>query len=132
MTIILVLGSAFSYKGILEDHATSVSSSSKGKGHSGDALAGGASLDMLGLIVAVQYGSVLISEKVCWLLTVVPVWGGWKLYSTFVGAKGALMPKGNQEVESNDDDDTPAGKEAAERANAKREKRADRRRQKWG
>jgi hypothetical protein len=63
-TVILVILSVVSYKGILDDHANTIS---KGKGRSGEALAGGASLDLLGLVSIVQYGSVFVSTKIYWL-----------------------------------------------------------------
>lgn len=125
-TIVLVGLSFISYKGILEDHANTIS---KGKGNS-EALAGGVSLDLLGLVVVVQYGTIFISEKMYWLLAVIPLWGGWKIYSIFFRSKSgnneATMP--NNQVGSNDDAVDPT---AAENANAKRQKRAERRRQKW-
>eukprot|EP00579_Thalassiosira_antarctica_P001480 CAMPEP_0201869368 /NCGR_PEP_ID=MMETSP0902-20130614/2907_1 /ASSEMBLY_ACC=CAM_ASM_000551 /TAXON_ID=420261 /ORGANISM="Thalassiosira antarctica, Strain CCMP982" /LENGTH=180 /DNA_ID=CAMNT_0048394861 /DNA_START=64 /DNA_END=606 /DNA_ORIENTATION=- len=129
ITIALLGLSSFSYKGILSDHANPIPNGGKGKS---EALAGGASLDLLGLIVLVQYGSIFISEKLYWVLMVIPLWGGWKIYSTFFGSKdgsgllSGLMPKKNQvEVESTDED-----KAAAEEADAKRQKRAEKRRQK--
>jgi hypothetical protein len=73
-TIILVVLSVVSYKGILDDHAKTIS---KGKGRSGEALAGGASLDLLGLVSIVQYGSVFVSTKIYWLLVLIPLWRGW-------------------------------------------------------
>ena len=126
MTILLIMGSAISYKGVLEDHANKAS---KLKGNS-EAFAGGASLDLLGLIVVVQYGTVLVSEKIYWLLILIPLWGGWKIYSIFFGSNklgSGFMPK-QPVMESNNDDTTD---EATEEANAKRQKRSERRRQKW-
>ena len=124
VTMVLVAGSVVAYKGILEDHANAP----KGKGGS-EALAGGASLDLLGLLVVVQYGTVLVSEKLYWLLVIIPVWGGWKLYSIFGSKDGlsGLMPNMNP-PESNEGVVDGA---AAEKANEKRQKRAERRRQKW-
>ncbi|KAL7535890.1 hypothetical protein ACHAXR_006795, partial [Thalassiosira sp. AJA248-18] len=126
VTAIMVSGSTISYKGILEDHAKSIS---KRKGGS-EALAGGASLDLLGLLVVVQYGTVFVSEKLYWLLAIIPVWGGWKIYSTFFGSKdggSGFMPKKQDE----NIDNTTIDKEGAEKSDAKRQKRAERRRQKW-
>ena len=103
--------------------------SKKSKG--GEALAGGASLDLLGLLTVVQYGSVLISEKFYWLLSIIPVWGGWKIYSTFFGSKGVasgLMGGGGGDstMDNNGNNDT-----TDKAADEKRQKRAERRRQKW-
>eukprot|EP00581_Thalassiosira_minuscula_P015205 CAMPEP_0183715262 /NCGR_PEP_ID=MMETSP0737-20130205/9567_1 /TAXON_ID=385413 /ORGANISM="Thalassiosira miniscula, Strain CCMP1093" /LENGTH=174 /DNA_ID=CAMNT_0025944351 /DNA_START=35 /DNA_END=559 /DNA_ORIENTATION=+ len=122
-TLGLVGLSFVSYKGILEDHANTI-----GK-HKGDALAGGASLDLLGLVVVVQYGTIFFTPKLYWALVLIPLWGGWKLYSTFFGSKGGSgdgsMPKNPLES------DAAVDKAAAEKADAKRQKRAERRRQKW-
>jgi len=79
----LVALSFVSYKGILEDHANTIP---RGKGSS-NALAGGASLDLLGLVVVTQYGTVFVSEKLYWLLVLVPLWAGWNIYNTFFGSK---------------------------------------------
>ena len=127
ITIALIGLSYISYKGILEDHANTI----KGKGKS-DALAGGASLDLLGLVTVVQYGTAIFSEKLYWLLGIIPLWGGWKLYTTFFGGgskvgKNGFMPNqmgGNV----NEDASDPT---SLEKANEKRQKRAERRRQKW-
>ena len=80
---ILVALSYVSYKGILEDHANTIP---KGKGSS-NALAGGASLDLLGLVVVIQYGTVFVSEKLHWLFVLVPLWAGWNIYTTFFRSK---------------------------------------------
>mmetsp|Transcript_7248 Transcript_7248/g.18014 ORF Transcript_7248/g.18014 Transcript_7248/m.18014 type:complete len:176 (-) Transcript_7248:197-724(-) len=124
-TIALVGLSCISYKGILEDHANPIP---KGDGKS-EALAGGASLDLLGLVVVMQYGTVFISDRLYWLLVVLPLWGVWKIYSTFFGSKGGVggfMPQS-----STGNTEPIADETASENANSKREKRAARRRQKW-
>jgi len=84
----LVSLSVFSYWGILEDHANvnMPKGTKKGGNSSSDALAGGALLDLLGLVVVIQYGSVFVSEKVYWLLLLIPLRAGWKVYSTFFGS----------------------------------------------
>ena len=132
ITAILVFGSGFAYKGILEDHANNNNSNMSKKSKGGEALAGGASLDLLGLLTVVQYGSVLISEKFYWLLSIIPVWGGWKIYSTFFGSKGVasgLMGGGgggDNTMDNSGNNDT-----TDKAADEKRQKRAERRRQKW-
>ena len=128
ITIALIGLSYISYKGILEDHANTI----KGKGKS-DALAGGASLDLLGLVTVVQYGTVLFSEKLYWLLGIIPLWGGWKLYTTFFGGgskagNNGFMPNQMGGSNVNEDAGDPT---SVEKANEKRQKRAERRRQKW-
>ena len=135
-TIVLVALSFVSYKGILEDHANTIP---KGKGgNSSEALAGGASLDLLGLVVMVQFGSALISNKFYWLLLAIPIWGMWKLYSIFYGSTGGgmlggLFPKGQQRMINNEDatlnDDQ--NKNNADKSMAKRQRRAEKRQQKW-
>ncbi|KAL7527996.1 hypothetical protein ACHAWF_002395 [Thalassiosira exigua] len=121
----LVATSALSYRGILEAHAHPAPGSKGGS----EALVGGASLDLLGLVVAVQYGTVLISEKFHWLLVLIPLWGGWKLYKMFFAAKDGfgLMPKGGT-VPS---DDANVDNATADKAEEKRRRRTERRRQKW-
>jgi hypothetical protein len=116
MAAVLVSLSGFAYKGILEDHANTTSN--------GEALKGGLSLDLLGLVVLVQFGS-FVSSYFYWLLGLVPIVGGYKLYSTFKGGKesiGAFMPHSNEKKGDKVDN---------EKATAKRQKRAERRRQKW-
>lgn len=85
-------------------------------------LAGGWYLDLLGLVWVVQFGTAVISKHFYYLLTLLPLVGGWKLYSTFKGVKGdftgasaAVETKGT----------TPSEKET------KRIKRAEQRQQKW-
>ena len=124
-TIILVILSVVSYKGILDDHANTIS---KGKGGSGEALAGGASLDLLGLVSIVQYGSVFVSTKIYWLLVLIPLWGGWKLYCIFKGSVGGLFPNGGTTKPTNE---SAVNDASAEQLNAKKQKRAERRQQKW-
>ena len=117
MAILLVVISSFAYKGILDDHANS-------SGSKGEALAGGLSLDLLGLAILVQFGS-LASNYFYWLLISIPVVGIYKLYGTFKGGKdaiGGFMP--NDSVDN-------SSKVESEEAKAKRERRAERRRQKW-
>ena len=131
ITASLVGLSYISYKGILEDHANTIP---KGKGKS-DALAGGASLDLLGLVTVVQYGTVLFSEKIYWLLVIIPLWGGWKLYTTFFGG-GSKVGGGNDgfmpnQMGSNVVNEDAGDPSSVEKANEKRQKRAERRRQKW-
>jgi hypothetical protein len=118
MAIILVGISCFAYKGILDDHANSTSSGGKG-----EALAGGLSLDLLGLAIVIEFGS-FMSDYFYWLLGLIPVVGFYKLYTAFQGGKkavGGFMP------------DPVVGTESRGKIvdNEKRQKRADRRRQKW-
>lgn len=123
MALLLVGLSIFSYKGVLEDHANSAGVA-KDK-----ALPGGASLDLLGLTVLVQYGS-LASNHFYYLLVLIPLHGGYKLYTTFFGKGGGLagtMPK-NDVVESTSGGD---GNADSDLVNSKKQKRAERRRQKW-
>jgi hypothetical protein len=121
-TIVLLILSSVSYKGIVEDHANTIP---KGKVGAGEALAGGASLDLLGLVSMVQYGSVFVSTKMYWLLVLIPIWGAWKLYSIFKGGVGGMFPNGKMPTESAVNDNN------AEISNAKKQRRAEKRRQKW-
>jgi hypothetical protein len=106
---------AFSYLGILDQSANA----NVGKGNSKKALVGGHHLDLLGLTVVVQYGSVLHSTKWYWLLMVAPLWGGWTLYQTFRG--------GGKKDENISSEEPPPDDAKTE----KRQKRAEKRRQKW-
>lgn len=108
----------------MEDAANNASSSSSNK-----KLAGGASLDLLGLIVLVQFGSVLMGDGFFWLLVILPFWGGYKMYSTMKG----LNPNSGDGDDGNDGGvsgkkkhDSEEDKELA----ARRQKRAEKRRQK--
>jgi len=108
--IILAWGlQAYAYVGIL-DQAANATGQNK-------ALVGGANLDLLALTLVVQYGSVLHSTKWYLLLVIAPIWGAWSLYSTFGGGKKGEPAPARPEVVSD---------EVKER----RQKRAERRRQK--
>ncbi|KAL7490161.1 hypothetical protein ACHAW6_015894, partial [Cyclotella cf. meneghiniana] len=124
MSLILVGLSYFAYKGILDDHASSAGAGAAGKG---EALAGGLSLDLLGLTVLVQFGS-LVSNYCYVLLALIPIFGGYKLYKTFKGdsASSGFMNESNQLENANSN--TPNDEDKAE---ARKQKRAERRRQKW-
>lgn len=117
--LLLVGISCFAYKGILEDHAASSGD------NKGEALAGGLSLDLLGLTILIQFGSFMY-VYFYWLLGLIPIVGGYKLYKTFQGGKdaiGGFLPDNTVEKVSSKVD--------TEEAVAKRQKRAERRRQKW-
>lgn len=101
------------YQGILNDCEMANLTASSGK------LAGGIYLDVLGLLIVVQYGGVFISKKIDWLLIIVPLMYG--LYS-FFGSKG---DKGDHQQEMTEED-----KAQMEDLRKRREKRAERRRQK--
>jgi hypothetical protein len=107
---------AYSYIGILDQAANANSGSKSSK----KALVGGHHLDLLGLTLVVQYGSVLHSTKWYWLLVVVPLWGGWTLYSSFFGGK-------KNKADESSIEPTPTSDATTE----KRQKRAEKRRQKW-
>lgn len=127
MSLILWILTFVAYRGIVEDSATNQNSKS---------LAGGASLDLLGVVVLIQFGSVLWSDNFYWILAgPLPAWGVWRLYSTVKGmsspsadsnfgggGSGFFGGGANQEAEDKEED-----KDLAE----KRRKRAERRRQKW-
>lgn len=115
MAAILVGLSFMSYRGIVDNHATHNSKS--------DALAGGAFLDMLGLVSFVQYSS-FFSDRVYWvLLLAIPLQAGWKLYSTM---KSAIPGQSTGATTSSSDNE-----QSSEKADEKRQKRAERRRRKW-
>jgi len=93
LNALLLVLTVFAYKGILDDHAESASSSTTkvvGGGRAHEKLAGGASLDLLGLVVLVQFGSALISDRFYWILAILPVWGAYKIYKMASGAKDLM------------------------------------------
>jgi hypothetical protein len=122
---------AYSYIGILDQAANASTSSSSSNSSSSTtggtssnkkkSLVGGAHLDLLAITLVVQYGTVLHSTRWYWLLAIVPLWGGWTLYSTFFGKKGSTS------TAAADTTTTPASDADADR----RKKRAEKRRQKW-
>ena len=112
----------FCYQGIILDHENMVSvTSSKVSPNQSQSntkqkrLAGGVYLDILAVVLFIQFGS-LWKEKLLWLLIIFPIWGGYTLYHTFL--KG-MLPSKSENVQED-----PI-------ADEKRRKRAERRRQKW-
>jgi hypothetical protein len=90
--ICLLVLSYIAYKGVIEDHANNNSNNimmakqggkNKYSNTQTAALAGGASLDLLGLVIVIQYGTILISNKFYWLLVVIPIYAAYKIYTTF-------------------------------------------------
>ena len=134
----LLLGlTGFAYKGILDDHAESASKSTTkvvGGGNSNEKLAGGASLDLLGLVVLVQFGSALVSDKFYWILAVLPFWGAYKIYQMIYGAKNLTGGGGGSGFGSMAPSMAPsAGMDGTtDAADERRKKRAERRRMKRG
>ncbi len=108
------VGTYISYQGILND--AEIGKLSRGSKTDNNALAGGIYLDILGLIVFVQYGSIFIGQYIDWLLVIAPaIYGLVKWLSK--------SSDGEEKVEEQDDG---IKKELEER----RRKRAERRRQK--
>lgn len=118
MVVTLVSLSYLSYRGVVDNHANHDFKKS-------DAIAGGAFLDMMGLLVVVQFGSVLLSDNFYWLLLLIPTVGLWKLYSAVKGGLSGV-PSGRGAATSSDNQP-----EVSEKDNEKRQKRAERRRRKW-
>ena len=85
------------------------------------ALAGGLSLDLLGLVVVVQLGTAFVSASFYWLLIVLPIYALYKGYGLISGFMGGS---------SNEDNGSKRVDDEATRA--RRQKRAEKRRQKWG
>lgn len=119
-SLALVGLSFMSYRGIIDDHANTMPK----RTGSSDKLAGGASLDLLGLTTIVQYGTIFV-HQFYWLLAVIPLWGGYKLYTTFFGSGAANDFTGSGSVNNEIDQDL------VDKAAARKQKRAERRRQKW-
>jgi len=124
----------FCYQGILLDHENRVSMTSaktldnKNRNNKHPTqLAGGIYLDILALVLLIQFGS-LWKEQVLWFILIFPIWGVYSLYQTFL--KGMMIQDkipsqtSSSSTSSNNPDDDPTVEE-------KRRKRAERRRQKW-
>ena len=109
--LVLLALQAYSYVGILDNAAN--------RSASDTSLVGGASLDILGLTLLIQFLTVLVSPAFYWLLVILPIWGAYFLYTTFRGdATKAAAPA----AATND--------AATEAQTERRQKRAERRRQK--
>ena len=120
MSVTLLALSYLSYKGVVDNYANNDFKNNKNS----DALAGGAYLDMMGLVSVVQFGSVLLSDKFYWLLLLIPIVGGLKIYKTVKGGMPG-MPNATAAAPS-------AGNgHVSEKDNERRQKRAERRRRKW-
>ena len=88
-------------------------------------LAGGKYLDLLGLTVVIQFGTALWSYKFYWLLCIIPPVGLWTLYSTFKGSMPGASDGGSG-IKEEASGEQPESEEVTNR----RQKRAERRRQK--
>lgn len=120
-TIVTWIEQAYSFVGILE-HA-SVNAGNKNSKE----LTGGSSLDLLACTLLVQFGSVLHSTKWLWISIVgVPVVGAYSLYKTMYGSDSNKKNSVPSKSSSGNEDD------ANDPMAAKRKRRAEKRRQKWG
>lgn len=125
ITFIEWVGTYIAYQGILNDaevgkltrERSGAGSGSKG-GDNNAPLAGGIYLDVLGLIVFVQYGSIFIGKFLDWLLIVAPA-----IYGLI---KWMNKPSSESANNGNEEQDEGMKKNLEER----RRKRAERRRQK--
>jgi hypothetical protein len=124
LVLIMCIGGLelYAYMGIM-DSAANHSSTDK-------SLAGGASLDLLGFAMVVQFGSVLLSSKFYWLLAGLPFWAAWSLYTMFGGGGGLSSLIGGKKAAPAPPSES-SGTEGKEKQDERRQKRADRRRQKW-
>ena len=126
LSCFLLAATAVAYRGIVDDHAEAKTAPRKtGAGGKGAPLAGGASLDLLGLVVVVQFGTCLLSRKFVYLLAALPLWGIWKLYNIIYGGSGGpANPFGGGATDA-------VEKEEVDEATAeRRKKRAERRKMK--
>lgn len=80
-------------------------------------------LDLLAVLMVLQFGS-LYSTRILWALGLIPVWGAYSLYKLVRGGGG----DGGGAAPSSTGGDT---REESEDTKAKRQKRAEKRRQKW-
>ena len=136
--IVTWIEQAYSYVGIL-DHASINAGGGGGGGNSKSKskdLAGGSSLDLLAVTLLVQFGSVLHSTRWLWLTVVgVPVMAAYKLYQAVYGGSGKRSDSDSNNNSNNNSatknktkDDTNGDDPLA----AKRQRRAEKRRQKRG
>lgn len=113
------LEQAYAYVGILESSAIAA-----GKNSNKD-LAGGANLDLLATTILVQFCSVLHSTR--WFAVTifgVPIIAAYKLYRTFYGGSdNGNNSSTNLKPENDNSGEDPMA--------AKRQRRAEKRRQKW-
>ena len=137
LVVFLVLGALqyYSYVGILDAHAvaatvttasvkqTSSNSQNSSNSSSNNALIGGHALDIWGLTVVVQYGSLFFSAKFYYLLAILPLWGAWTLYAMVRGSRhtGTTRETANHQPMREEKDPTVE----------RRKQRAEKRRQKW-
>ena len=111
----------YAYHGILDQ----ASQQQHRKQDDAKKLVGGSHLDLLFVAVAVQYGALLWSRRVYGVLLLLPVWAAYGVYTTFLGGgskgKPAAAAAPNNDSNFAEDEDTAH----------KRQKRAEKRRQKW-
>ena len=121
----------YSYMGILNDAAnrssTTMPTSSKNSSSS-TALVGGAHLDVLAITWFVQFGSVLWTPKCFYVLMIIPFWAGYTLYRTFYPQQGT---KDGVSLSSEDNDAMASDNHHFNQQQDKRQKRSEKRRQKW-
>eukprot|EP00532_Pseudo-nitzschia_australis_P016239 CAMPEP_0168269804 /NCGR_PEP_ID=MMETSP0141_2-20121125/14540_1 /TAXON_ID=44445 /ORGANISM="Pseudo-nitzschia australis, Strain 10249 10 AB" /LENGTH=171 /DNA_ID=CAMNT_0008210509 /DNA_START=61 /DNA_END=573 /DNA_ORIENTATION=- len=110
---------AYAYVGILESSGIAA-----GKTKNKKDLTGGANLDLLAITILVQFFSVLHSTR--WFVVTVfgvPIIAAYKLYQTFYGGSGGASTNSQTpSMNESSSDDPMAGK---------RQRRAEKRRQKW-
>jgi len=118
-SIVQWIGTYFAFKGILDDATDNFSQNFRNK-----RLAGGIYLDLLALIMFTQYASLLLSQKINWLLVIAPI--GYGIQKFYLGTND------NSETTANDGSDSKdvMSSEAKEALMERRKKRAERRRQK--
>ena len=88
----------YAYQGILDRAATAASAATRKKSND-TSLVGGSSLDLLGLVLVIQFGALFVSPKFYYLLAVIPVWAAYAVYNMlFAGSKKA--PSGSSDASS--------------------------------
>jgi hypothetical protein len=118
LTIIEWLGTYISYQGILQDAEVGKLTRDKNQKKN---IPGGIYLDILGLIVFVQFGAIFIGSFINWILLIAPA-----LYGVikWIGSRN-----GNNTDQSNE---TEKDGELKKQLDERRRKRAERRKQKRG
>jgi hypothetical protein len=115
--LLLVGLQLYAYFGILEDAASS-------KPIKDNTLVGGASLDLLGAVLLLQYLGGLFNHRLYYLLGLLPIWGGCKVYTLLYGQSKSNQPKSA-------DSASPVGETNDDLSTQRRRQRAEKRRQKW-
>uniref|UniRef100_A0A7S1BTN3 Uncharacterized protein n=1 Tax=Corethron hystrix TaxID=216773 RepID=A0A7S1BTN3_9STRA len=88
-TVIIWILTVYSYVGIVDDYGLSASLPAMHNSGKVEKLRGGRSLDLLGLAVTIQVGSIVLGRKAYWMFLVFPAWGVWIVFGYLRGFFGS-------------------------------------------